>query len=486
MIALCWALSVCCDSSQAQAHPSCGGLAAYQNLQQAFVERDTDKLDLEAARCFIANERYYQAFTRHLQLAASRDGWWAQQQQNLACWVGVGCQDNWLEAYRIFISRAANFDVALEYVRNGLQHALQDAAVRKALRGNVLAWRGASIAMGGAELLRRTESPELADILQEYFDGVLELRDSELGEIDPLRGRVTSAWSSTVRPENVRTSHAPLAGRITFPMLDFADIVLRSEKLARFHSKAQQYIEASAQALREFDEDWKPVDGGRFSYYVMPTRGTVEPINHVHAVGNALVLLYKHTQDQGYRDKIEEIVRVFLSSVTEDANGTLQWPYYPAWAMGDQPSEPMWKGAVTAPFLYLAYKEGFVDAQTITKIRLTLLRNVMLGDGLNARISLTDQEAIDVNKDAGRAQNIFFWLQMLSDASIPAFADVMAENPALFPNGWLSSGKTFAAYARMITMRDVRRASHRHDSLEIPGIAAQRIDSSKSKTLGLR
>lgn len=435
--------------------PACMSVAAYRSLQQALVRRAPEKVDPAAAKCLIPEPRRYREFAAHLQAAAVlRDSRWRRWTRQAACRLGFECVDDWREAYRIFNLHAAHFAVALEYLRKGLPANLRKAAARPDARGSLLAWQGASLAAGAVELLRRTESPELAGLLAKYFDGVLALRDSVLNEPDPLRGRPLAAWSSTVRPENVRTAHAPLAGRIVFPMLSFADIALRSERLAAFHARARIYLAEGARAIREFDTDWREVDGGRRHYYVMPTRGTVEPLNHAHAVGNALLLLYKYTGDAAYKDKIAAMVTVFQDSAEQEPNGSLRWPYYPAWFQAGQHSEPMWKGAVTAPFLYRAYEAGFLDADTARRLRLTFLRNVLGDGGLNGRVSSVDARPIDAATEAGRAQQVFAWLEMFSDAAVPAFADVMTDHPGLFPRGWLSSGKTFLVYARMIAAGD--------------------------------
>jgi len=450
-------------SSHATAAPavSCQTVAAYQNLQQALVHRQPERIQPAAAKCLIREPRQYAAFAGHLETAQRiDDDWWEREKWRIGCWLGFDCADHWKEAYRIFNLRAAHFNVAIEYLGRALGKNLQDAATSPGKRGDLLAWQGADLAMAATELLRRTESPELAALLVRYFDGVLALRDSVLGETDSRRARAVAAWSNLAPDGRQRATSIALAGRITFPMLDFAAVTLHSGKLSGSRDQVDRYIRASAKALGEFDEDWKSVDDGRYHYYVKPGTDTAEPMSHTHAAGNSLLFLYEYTRNPSYKEKIEDIVKVFMASARPEENGSLSWPYYPVWhdAGAPQPSELMWQGSVTTPFLYRAYKNGaFVDAETIKKIRMTFLRNILQDDGLNARVSIEDKRPINVNAEAARAQNFFSWVQLFSDASIPAFAAAMTDYPDIYPNGWLSSGKTFFVYARMVKASDLRR-----------------------------
>jgi len=439
---------------------SCATVAAYQELQQALVQRQPERVDLDAAKCLIPDPRQYTTFVRHLETAQVLEtSWWQHKTWRAGCWLGFECVDHWREAYRVFNMRAGHFSVAIEYLAKALAENLRDAAAQPRERGDLLAWQGADLAMAATELLRRTESPEVAALLAGYFDGVLALRDSVLGQAETRRGRPVAAWSNQAR-DGGRAATVTLAGRITFPMLDYAGIILRNGKLAGFRARSRRYIRDSAKALDEFDQDWKPLDGGRYHYYVKSGTETAEPISHAHAAGNSLLYLYAYTRDARYKRKIEDIIKVFMATARPESNGSLSWSYYPVWcnAGARQPSELMWQAAVTTPFLYRAYKVGaFVDAETIKKIRITFLRNILLDEGLNARVSIRDKRPINVNEEAKRAQSFFPWAQLFSDASIPAFADVMTEYPGIYPNGWLSSGKTFFVYARMINASDLRR-----------------------------
>jgi hypothetical protein len=372
----------------------------------------------------------------------------------LACFTGgdapgLGSEQLYQKLLKASFHANVYYDFLAEEMANVLAQAQQD----QARRSRWLAWQGSYAAEGALLAYRRTGETRFLDLFSGYFDNVLNLRDSQLGLTDQLRGRVMPAWGDGDELEGLWIAHVTQAARITYPATEFARIVRSDPALDRFVPNADRYVAAAVAAMAAFDEDYRPIPGEGLSYFIRPGKNREEPTNHAHQVGRVYLNLYELTGDRTYQDRAAEILMVFKKGLRYDTQGYMFWSYFPYFSKEKEnvrnKAEHIWKASLTAPFVYMAYQRD-MDApkQLVEKIAETFLANVLVNNELGRELTgdgKVDQEDVRLNQ----AYGFVSWLDYspLRPEIAERTRHIVATRRDLFPKGWFYSTNLARGYA---------------------------------------
>lgn len=231
-------------------------------------------------------------------------------------------------------------------------------------RANMFGWLWAWAAEACLVAYERTGDERCLDWVPRTYETILEWRDCELGLYDEYRNRVTQSWGSGRYLPGIWMTHVTMGGRITYPSLRFADIVLE-RGISRHVDAAKRYIEIASAVAHEYDEDFVHFESVDEWYYHMPLKNEVDTINHVHSLVDVHIALWKLNGDTECRDKAIQCFKVFRAAIKE-VDGCYSWPLRPLWTnhRNNRRAEPLWKASVTTHAVLNAWRAGiyFNDA----------------------------------------------------------------------------------------------------------------------------
>jgi hypothetical protein len=391
-----------------------------------------------------------------------KDGHEPQSIENIDCFLpgdltGIGSE----VAYRRFISTSFYPNVPYDYLKQAADETLRKARKQGQHREAELAWNGGYTAEAALTAYRKTGDRRFLDLFVTYFDGVLKLRDSELGYVDDYHGRVMKSWGeyrggSSPKAPGKWVAHITHAARITYPATEFALIVRNDPALVAYRDDADRFVEATKDALAEFEEDRFRIEGTDWYWFRRPMSGEAEATNHIHTYGSLLLNLYALTGDEQLKQRIKDIIEVFEKGVRWEPDGTVSWKYLPyfsnrgAGSNQKEYSERLWKASQTVPFLYRAYAAGFdVPASLIKAITTTFLTYTLHDNQIMRNLTSKHSRPLTRNDPLERVSGIVTWLEY-SDYD-PEIADrireVVGVRPDLFPDGWFESANSARGYA---------------------------------------
>jgi hypothetical protein len=414
----------------------------YQFLQQRIIHRQANMEDLPGFALVIRHPMELERVRQALEAAAREP-----------------TPERYRELYALFSRAGPNADVLYQFLDAALALELERAAANPDRAAQLYAWpiaMGLSAVMDGYEA---TGEFRFLELFMRTYDRMLDARDSEHRRRDEVRERVMKTWGYHHRER--WTSVVTHAGRIGYPVGRFCLAIREDKQLRRQHNeKAQEYMNSIKVALREFDEDFRVIEGTNEGYYVRRSIGDVEPLNHMHAVGNALVLLHVLTGKDEYRAKVEQLANYFRGCIEQHANGSWTWGLQPTPAQrkGHDP-ELIWKAEVTMNFPLTAMEHGLAfTREELRPLVNTFMKNIWRGGedaSINVRIGpemageLKRFRIIGWNR---HTSSFLGWicLDRLDRGVREVVEQAMIQRTDLYDEGWLEDFKTVEVYAHRL------------------------------------
>ena len=321
--------------------------------------------------------------------------------------------------------------------------------------GSIYGWNWAYGAEAALEAYEATGQVRFLDLVGTTGDLVIADRDDRHGRTDQFRGRVLESWGHC--SENIEAEYTNVithAGRITYPLLRYAEIVRADKTLEPWHGlRGQRFLDAAAEALDAFDDDYRVVPGTDAGYYLRPVRGDVEPLNHAHAAARSYVLLHVLTGEAKYQQRVEELAAWFRAAIVPDEQGVWNWPYAPTpddLGQSGFNGEEVCKAQITIGFpVVAAAREIAFDGSDIAQLVRTFLVHVHRDGRFNMRI---DPEFTDLVGSSTRHPLLAGWIQL--DEHAPEIReiiiDAVADRRDVFTGGWFGKPVLVLAYAHRL------------------------------------
>jgi len=243
---------------------------AYERLRQRILEQAASQEDLNTFRKILQEEREFAIAKQLLQVIAKTND-------------SNELKQRYKELYKIFITARPNSDVLYSYLQIELGKKRERGDFVK--RERPVAWSWAPLGDAMVLAYRYTHEERFLDLFVRVYDQLLKSRNSELGLVDEIRGRVTKSWSSNISIENskgrrkkVKTNKLTIAALKTYPACKFIETVVNDKALQKkYGRKAEYYLHTVEQAVDEFREEFHLVPGTDQGYYLMPYKQAVEP-----------------------------------------------------------------------------------------------------------------------------------------------------------------------------------------------------------------
>lgn len=347
-------------------------------------------------------------------------------------------------------------DVLLEKLQDILASAFRHVEKNADDNGRHIGWAVASATYASLMAFKNTDDMRFIELASDALDRALSYRDSEIGRIDPFRGRAMQSWGGSRYTEDGRYStNVTLAGRVAFVLALFAETARENAKVAELYgTQADSFIEAAKKAMDEYAPEFQLTQAGDMGYYIRPTHGgDIEPLNHMAWAGNALILLGKLTNEPRYNRMAEQLARFFRHCMRTDKNGSLYWRYQPTHEdYYGRATEWVWKARITSQFVYFAWQRNIVftdeDARGVTKM---LLTNVFRPDGTtSARIDAKFRDMEDFKGFRGNylSTTPFIVFEDVAPTLGARIEDLVATRPDI--GGWMHNRHGIVAYAHRL------------------------------------
>ena len=423
---------------------------AYEKVRKRILEEAASQEDIKTFRKILQEEREFAIAKQLLQAIAKTSD-------------SNELKQRYKELYKIFITARPNSDVLYSYLQIKLERKVErgDFAEGKLIGP----WGWAPLGDAMVLAYRYTHEERFLDLFVRVYDQLLKSRDSELGLVDEVRGRVMKSWSSNILiehskggPKDVKTNKLTIAALMTYPACKFIETVVNDKGLQKkYGAKAVYYLHAVEEAVNEFREEFHLVPGKtNQGYYLMPYEEDVEPLNHAHAMGAVLAHLYALTGKIEYRHMVERIANFFLASITIEENGSYSWGYRPTPKnMKNHPAEPFWKARVTLMLPLAAYEYGIAFREKdMNAFARTFAENICLGNNrFNRNISRKNLRLLSLNKMKQRYQRRpqllagWIFLDRFDSDIRETIENAVAERVDLFPKGWFGHRQAVQAYS---------------------------------------
>lgn len=176
-----------------------------------------------------------------------------------------------------------------------------------------------------------TDERRFLDLFSSAFDRVLALRDSQLGIVDDVRGRVMDAWGSNRYSEGevAWTAWDAFAGMLCYPAAVYCRVVKEQSLPAEYQEQADAFLREVRAIIAGFDAYWRTGPGRSEGYYFDPTLNAAAPLNHMNLLGLTFVELYRVTGERRYKERASQLARFFRNRMWERGDGALIWEYWP-------------------------------------------------------------------------------------------------------------------------------------------------------------
>ena len=229
-------------------------------------------------------------------------------------------------------------------------------------------------------MYRGTRNPNYLAEFIFYADEVISQRDDFRNVFDK-----TPTWSQKNYTENIPYPTLVGEGMISFPIADFAALVLSEDmldlslldykkdgSLIPLTEIAWRYFALINQTVQFHDIEFKDSVGG---YYALPETGTYFltsdsmpvadyaelPFNMSMAMGRTLVALNRIKKNESQLNKISLMIQRWKDSRRIDSQNLISWPY---WYSLPTTPEDVSHGAIDVDFLRLAYEFKLTDLLT--------------------------------------------------------------------------------------------------------------------------
>jgi hypothetical protein len=364
--------------------------------------------------------------------------------------------ERYREVYALFSRATPNPEVLLQYLEEALGKELERGETSPDDATQFYAWPAVNGLTALIDGFEATQDVRFLELFIRTYDRILAHRDSEHRRRDEVRKRVMKTWG--FRHRNRWTCVMTHAGRIGYPVTRFCLAVRDDKQLRRqLKDKSQEYLNSIKLAIGEFDEDFRTIDGTNEGYYLRLAIGDVEPLNHMHAVGNTLVMLHVLTGKEEYKTKAEQLANYFRGSIQRETNGSYTWGLQPTPEQRkEHDPEFVWKGEVTIGFPLTALQHNLsFTREELYPLVTTFTKNVWRGgEGavINNRIGQEVAGELKSFEFLGwemRTASFLGWIKL--DVLDPQVREIiehaMIARTDMYPDGWLQNLKTAEIYA---------------------------------------
>ncbi|MEN9767423.1 MAG: hypothetical protein RLZZ32_1383 [Cyanobacteriota bacterium] len=334
-------------------------------------------------------------------------------------------------------------------------------------RRSLLAWSGGYASEAALLAYARTGERRFLQLFVDYFDAVIERRDDRLQRFDDYHRRVMKAWGSSRIDSNRWIALITQNAHILWPASRFALLVHQRPELAPWRATAERYQRVCQETLAEFEDDWQqhPQAPAGTLWYLRPPEREAEATNRVHLVGRVWLNLARLQGGSQYRERIHALIRIFRQGVVQESDGSVHWNYFPFFATGEMRrypngqdrSEPVWKGALTVPFLWEASAAGYpVPAELLQAIAQSFEQVLNEEGEIQRNLSPLSSRLMDADRDSekiGMLQAVFGVVDFakLRPAILTRLTELVARRPDLFPGAWLGSDAGLIGYAALLS-----------------------------------
>ena len=220
-------------------------------------------------------------------------------------------------------------------------------------------------------MYRATSDISYLHLFVQHADLVLAWRDDNAGFTD-YKGESNPVWSNAYDAYVIGDNAYPFVletGQLTWPLADFAQMVLNDEELKlqdagdgrTLSEVALGYVTAAEESLGFHHQRWHTdevsIDGesiqiGWFSaqadedILVGISPGSGLPVNHQTSLGRTVAALYAAPGDDSHKDRAQRMARWVALELTLDPGGSYVWHYWPK----------------------MSYAEGYVDSLALDNI----------------------------------------------------------------------------------------------------------------------
>jgi hypothetical protein len=354
--------------------------------------------------------------------------------------------------YALLMMEASNPELLLEKLERSIESAFKSVEEDPQNTGRYLAWALTAAHHAAVVAWDRSGDARFVELLSRSLDRVALLRDDVTGRRDEFRNRIVKGWGAErYDPQGRYMNHVTVAGRVSWPMLEFVRIVRSDPVLTeRFGAQAERMLTMAREAMDEFADELTVLPNGEEAYYLYRTHNDdVEPVNHMAWAGNALILLHELTGEGAYAEQAAMLARFIRRSMRREEDGSLIWTYWPR--PGERWSESpefLWKARTTAQFALCAHEHEIVftreDMEAIVRTCLTRFHRP---DGrFSARMDeFDDLEAYTGYRGAHLALTPFIVFERFD----PAIRDLIEHMVQTRPDagGWMRSNHGIIAYA---------------------------------------
>lgn len=181
-------------------------------------------------------------------------------------------------------------------------------------------------------------------------------------------------------------------GMVAFPLARYARMVLESAKLRRGERQefAREVLDAAVSAVEFHDPEWVSRPDGTGDYVwpkgaPVPFDGTIQPYNQSHAIGQALVELFRVTKQPRYRTRVLQMLKA-LEPALRLVGDAYVWTYWPPYSQlyagfpktagiseytpsypASRQIEDLSHAAISVEFVHAAYDAG-IDSGPATDV----------------------------------------------------------------------------------------------------------------------
>lgn len=241
--------------------------------------------------------------------------------------------------------------------------------------GALLAWSESYLMQAYANMYRATGNMKYMDKLYDHIQSVLANRDDKIGKKN-YRNEFAPTWG-TNRYTNGKEwmNFAVHTGMITYPMLEFAQIV-KDFHIEKYFDVTDEILKEVEKSVKYHDKEW------RVEYYVYPEdfyqKDYILPVSQQSAMGRSLILLYILTAKEECKNKVFSLAEFIKgkSVIEHDSGGyLLRGVFLPGKTTPEDKIVDISHATLIIHFAYLAYNNSIIfDEEDMRKFTKTIKR----------------------------------------------------------------------------------------------------------------
>lgn len=349
------------------------------------------------------------------------------------------------EAMRLPATEAVLFS----YLNRYLPERLEELDRTPESRGHSYAWPVSYFLDAALTGFERTGSHRLMDLAAQALDHMLDRRDDATASPDTIRGAVVPCWGGEGFVPGEHTVNVTAGGRISHQFARFSAVA----GAAGVHlERADRYIAAAVESLGVFDGEYREEsDGG--GWYPVAGGDLPEALNHLAAIGSALLAVHDVTGDSDTLERARGLARFVRSAWYQESDGVTVWDYAPeAASRRGGGTEFVWKAQVTMGFIGMAAGRSVVfGAEDLATAWGAFDAHVFTPRGVNATIYSRFRPLDLFGDHRGGYQSLLPLLAIAGDTRgmDDAIEEIVASTP--WAGGWLHRSQGAVGYASRLT-----------------------------------